>query len=89
MLLLDAFFFPLVLLVLLCIGLPWVVLRAIDRKDRSGDRASGADTREAELLDDFRTMARQLDARLANVERLMVAELESAPAKAAAKKEHD
>ena len=66
----DEVFIPLIAIVTLFIGLPWLVFHYITRWKTSA-RLTGSDEK---LLDELYDAARRLDDRLCSIERIMTAE---------------
>ena len=66
----DEVFIPLIAIVTLFIGLPWLVFHYITRGKTSA-RLTGSDEK---LLDELYDAARRLDDRLCSIERIMTAE---------------
>ena len=66
----DEVFIPLIAIVSLFIGLPWLVFDYITRW-KTAARLTGSDEK---LLDDLYDAARRLDDRLCSIERIMTAE---------------
>jgi phage shock protein B len=66
----DEVFIPLIAIVTLFIGLPWLVFHYITRW-KTAATLTGSDEK---LLDDLYDAARRLDDRLCSIERIMTAE---------------
>ena len=66
----DEVFIPLIAIVTVFIGLPWLVFHYITRWKTSA-RLTGSDEK---LLDELYDAARRLDDRLCSIERIMTAE---------------
>ncbi|MCY7279881.1 MAG: envelope stress response membrane protein PspB [Sphingomonas bacterium] len=66
----DEVFIPIIVVVTLFIGLPWLVFHYITRW-KTAARLTGSDEK---LLDDLYDSARRLDDRLCSIERIMTAE---------------
>ena len=66
----EEVFLPLIIVVILFLGLPWIVFHYITKWKQSATLTQG----DEKLLDELHDAARRLDDRLCTIERIMTAE---------------